>query len=195
MKLITRKYLNQTGDTIVEVLVAMAVMSMALGVIYRTASESQKAILASAERGQMLKLAEMQVERLKAYLDTNPGAFAELKSYSSSAAFCIVRDSDRFGNDILTLSGPLTSPDTLNFPNPCALNSQGIFDVDDGEPSNYNEQLLNFPFVAAMTWNYDNSIPSNNNEEFHVFAGKYKTFGNDSNKYQVVNLQFRVKND
>lgn len=56
---------RETGDTIVEVLIAIAVVSLILGGAYVTTNRSLLATRAAEERGNALKLAESQVEQLK----------------------------------------------------------------------------------------------------------------------------------
>ena len=57
--------LNQVGDTIVEVLVAMTVMSMVLGGAFASTNRSLNATQAAKERDQGVRLAETQIEQLK----------------------------------------------------------------------------------------------------------------------------------
>lgn len=59
------KNLNQAGDTIVEVLIAMAVVSLVLGGAYATANRSFLSIKLAQERSEALKLAEDQLEQLR----------------------------------------------------------------------------------------------------------------------------------
>lgn len=56
---------NQIGDTIVEVMIAIAVIGMVLGVSYATAARALRAGRAAQEQTEALKLAESQVEKLK----------------------------------------------------------------------------------------------------------------------------------
>lgn len=64
--------LRQRGDTIVEVLIAIAVVSMILGGAYVTTHRSLLATRAAEERGNALKLAESQVEQLKGLAKSDP---------------------------------------------------------------------------------------------------------------------------
>ncbi len=57
--------LGKRGDTIVEVLLAIAVLSVVLGGAYVSSNNSLNAIRQAQERGESLKLAETQLERLK----------------------------------------------------------------------------------------------------------------------------------
>lgn len=64
----------QRGDTIVEVLVAIAVISLVLAGAYVTTNRSLQATRAAQERGHALKLAESQLEQLKALAAMDPDA-------------------------------------------------------------------------------------------------------------------------
>ncbi len=60
-----RRILNNRGDTIVEVMLALVVMSVAIGVSYGVANRSLKGMRIAQERGEATKIAESQAERLK----------------------------------------------------------------------------------------------------------------------------------
>lgn len=75
---------RQRGDTLVEVLIAIAVVSLILGGAYVTTNRSLYATRAAQERGNALKLAESQLEQLKAMAATNPTAI-----FGSPSPFCI----------------------------------------------------------------------------------------------------------
>ena len=69
--LILRKLRSQAGDTIVEVLMCMAIISLVLGGAYAMVNHSTKNSQQASEHGQALKLAEGQLEVLK----TQPSSF------------------------------------------------------------------------------------------------------------------------
>lgn len=60
------KKLTQAGDTIVEVLIAMLVISVILGGAFVTTHNSQNGVRDSQEHAEALKLAESQLEQLRA---------------------------------------------------------------------------------------------------------------------------------
>jgi type II secretory pathway pseudopilin PulG len=78
------KKLNIKGDTIVEVLIALAVLSAVLGGAYLSANRSLSSNRDSQERGEALKLAEGQIEQLKSLAKANPALLSTLP-----AVFCI----------------------------------------------------------------------------------------------------------
>lgn len=79
------KKLNQVGDTIVEVMVALLVLGLSLAGAYSIASKSLKASRQAQEHGEALKLAESQLEVLKAQASgITPSAI-----FTIAAPFCI----------------------------------------------------------------------------------------------------------
>lgn len=72
------------GDTIVEVLLAIAVTSVVLAGAYVAVDRSLKASRAAQERGEAVKVAEAQIERLK-YLNTS----ATTEDIYQTGPFCI----------------------------------------------------------------------------------------------------------
>lgn len=69
-------YKSQIGDTIVEVLLAMAVVSSVLGGAYVAANRSVNANRSAQERAEAVKLVESQLERLKAATG-DPAVFSD----------------------------------------------------------------------------------------------------------------------
>lgn len=67
--LLTR--INNTGDTIVEVLIAIAIVSLVLGGAYVSTNRSFQTTRTAQERGEALKLAESQVEAIRQALEQN----------------------------------------------------------------------------------------------------------------------------
>jgi prepilin-type N-terminal cleavage/methylation domain-containing protein len=111
--------LNQRGDTIVEVLIAIAIVSMVLGGAYATTNKSLQATRSAQEQGVGLKLVETQLEQLKSLADT-PGSL----SSSTPASFCIVQS-----------AGKPTITSTASAGAPCTLNSQGTAATSADQPA------------------------------------------------------------
>ena len=61
------KLLNMTGDTIVEVLIAIGIVSIVLVGAYSSATRSFNNSRQSQERGEALKFAQTQLEKIKAF--------------------------------------------------------------------------------------------------------------------------------
>ncbi len=109
--------LGEGGDTIVEVLIAIAVVSMVLGGAYATTNRSLQASRSAQEQGVALRLVESQLEQLKALADT-PGGLS-----SPPASFCV-----------MSSGGPTTPVNTAGAGNPCSLNSQGTTATATDQP-------------------------------------------------------------
>jgi len=60
-----RKHISQTGDTIVEVLIAITIVSMVLGGAFVSSNRSLKSTRQAHEHAVALKLAESQLEQIK----------------------------------------------------------------------------------------------------------------------------------
>lgn len=68
--------LGQRGDTMIEVLMAIAVVSVVLSGAYVTANRSLNATQVSKERDMALRVAETQLERIRARKAALPGTIA-----------------------------------------------------------------------------------------------------------------------
>lgn len=71
MKRITTLRSRNSGDTIIEVLIAIAVVGAVLAGAYTSTQRSVNATRMAQEQGEALKLAESQVEQIKIATDTN----------------------------------------------------------------------------------------------------------------------------
>lgn len=83
------KKLNQRGDTIVEVLIAIAVISSVLGTSYAIVNRNSKSYQQVSERTEALKLAEDQLEQIRGGVSVPTGEFcvspsSGVKAYSDS---------------------------------------------------------------------------------------------------------------
>lgn len=66
--------LSQKGDTLVEVLIAMVIVSVVLGGAYVSSNNSFKATQTAKERDIALRVAESQVERIRGFKTQQPNA-------------------------------------------------------------------------------------------------------------------------
>jgi len=80
------KRLSATGDTIVEVLIAMAIVSLVLAGAFASTSQSLTQARQAQERGEAAQIARGQLEIFKSYMKDNAAA---VTSPSSPATFCI----------------------------------------------------------------------------------------------------------
>lgn len=101
------KQLKQRGDTIVEVLIATAVIGGVLGVSYSLVSNGVKNNQESQERSVAVKLAETQIESLRSYVSTHPSL--------PTNNFCIS------GGSTIDINGSLPAPNNnaSNYPSGC----------------------------------------------------------------------------
>lgn len=76
--------INAAGDTIVEVLLVITIVSSVLAGAFVSASRSLKETRGAQERGESLKLAEAQFERLRS-VALNPASAV----FTTSSYFCI----------------------------------------------------------------------------------------------------------
>lgn len=110
--------LQQRGDTIVEVLIAILVVSVILSGAFVSARKSQSGIRQTEERVEALKVTEAQIERLKAVVSTSYASVVP----TSDATFCVDSTNERV--DISGGIKPLAN-DTLGASNdyhPAACN-------------------------------------------------------------------------
>ncbi|HSX32927.1 MAG TPA: prepilin-type N-terminal cleavage/methylation domain-containing protein [Candidatus Saccharimonadales bacterium] len=66
---------HEHGDTIVEVLISMAIVSLILGGAYATTNRSLQSTRADQEQTTALKIAQGQLEEIKSAAITNPNFF------------------------------------------------------------------------------------------------------------------------
>lgn len=125
------KSFSERGDTIVEVLIAIAVISLILGGAYVTTNRSLQATRAAQERSTALKLAESQVERIKGLAASNPDLV-----FNGPTPFCISAATDQ----------PVAASDDA-----CRVNEAGV--ATDDEPVFHItiDRLVN-DFTVTETW-------------------------------------------
>src|SRR5687768_7725289 len=79
----TMRRLKQTGDTIVEVLIAITILSFILGGAYVVVSKSATSMCTAQERGEAVTIAQGQVEKLRV-------AGANTRLGTNGRTFCFV---------------------------------------------------------------------------------------------------------
>ncbi|HSX31884.1 MAG TPA: hypothetical protein VLF43_01360 [Candidatus Saccharimonadales bacterium] len=79
----------ERGDTIVEVLISIAVVTMVLGGAYVTTNRSLLNTRGAQERGTALKLAESQLEQLKSVIAVTPEKIFGGGGFTPPVHFCI----------------------------------------------------------------------------------------------------------
>jgi type II secretory pathway pseudopilin PulG len=87
MRLNLARRLNQTGDTIVEVMIVLAILGLAIGISYGTATRSLKTTRSALENSQATALLQGQIELLRANSDTTDSTQPNY-IYLSGTLFC-----------------------------------------------------------------------------------------------------------
>lgn len=158
--------LNTRGDTIVEVLISIAVVSFVLGAAYVSANRSLQGSRQAQERAEATKLSEAQLERLQIAAEKHPTGDPE-SPFGGGTAFCIADDLTTpdlastppadFQTD--NLSSPPPSgryPDTCKF----SLNNGGYYYFASVERANGTT------FIIRIRWN---RIGGAGNEEVKMY--------------------------
>lgn len=120
------KHIGGRGDTIVEVLLAIAVVSAILGGAYVSSRRSLNASQQALERSQATKLLETQLERLKSIASD---ASKDVFNTATATVFCLDGSNNRNNFTISTM--PPTDSDNLsatpggNYPPSCIIDSGG----------------------------------------------------------------------
>jgi type II secretory pathway pseudopilin PulG len=124
------KRLANKGDTIVEVLICISVVSLVLGGAFASANRSLNATSAAKERDQGVRLAETQLEQLKSFIKDSTKAASV--SNDADGFFCMANteyvDINRIIPDNVT-ADVFSSP---AYPVGCVLNSSnGAYATSD----------------------------------------------------------------
>ncbi|HJQ08503.1 MAG TPA: prepilin-type N-terminal cleavage/methylation domain-containing protein [Candidatus Saccharimonadales bacterium] len=122
---------GERGDSLVEVLIAIAVVSLILGGAYVTTNRSLQATRSAQEQSVALKLAESQIEQIKNIVATTPDA---IFGPAAPSPFCIIAGAP-------VLAGTPT----------CAVNANG---VTSGVEPKYNISIgrVGNEFTVNETW-------------------------------------------
>lgn len=113
---------SQTGSTIVEVLLALAISGAVISGAFVAVNQSTQSVQQSQERSEAVKVAESQIESVRSrFTNENVAAVEEIKS---AMGFCISNSGDvvdfgifslsDFNDDIINILDNL-----LNFPEEC----------------------------------------------------------------------------
>jgi Tfp pilus assembly protein PilV len=151
------KFAKQTGDTIVEVMLAMTVLAIVLSTAYATSTRSLQAGIEAQNRSQATSLAQAQVEVLRNY--DNSGL---LNNSYKTGAFCFVPPSLTY--QLIPSSGT----------NPCAkvnFTDYSITDTFDAKPDGSCDPSVSCAFLITVSW-------TTNHNTIDQTEIRYKTFGN-----------------
>lgn len=194
----------QTGETIVEVLLAITIVMFTLSIGYSISRRSLKTIRKSEERAQSVQFAQQQIERFKQYLQNNPGITTK-KSTLDQANTIIPNDNSGFCfyKDLTKKDVPTAAGGVDNGPkNPiCAINSAGEFyceqtsnpcgsvnptsDVTDNAGYFYRAGIAYFPPGHGLGYAIQ--------DQFYALAGVF-SIGDSANElgFEVVTIPYRI---
>ena len=162
--------LRQNGDTIVEVLIAILIISMVLGGAFAASNRSSRSLQQAQEHTTALKIAEGQVELLKSLSAGN-------SIYNAADLFCIDSSGTVHTDWIKDSTG--TNPITINSPGPSMPTTNSAADnlnygncrVPGGVTYNYAVDRLSNPVVFVVHVRWD-SIQGDGHDEVTL---SYKT--------------------
>lgn len=100
--------LTQSGDTIIEVLIAITIVSLVLGGAYVTSNNSLKASRDAQEHGEAVGLLQSEIEQVRSLVANSGGSGGQPFSFAGS--FCI------YGNEQVAPSNSTS----------CSMNSDGV---------------------------------------------------------------------
>ncbi|HSW75133.1 MAG TPA: prepilin-type N-terminal cleavage/methylation domain-containing protein [Candidatus Saccharimonadales bacterium] len=132
----------QRGDTIVEVLISIAIVSLILGGAYVTTNNSLRSTRAAEERSTALKLVQGQLELIKSMMASSAGATALT---SAPPMFCVVPN---------TIAGAQPSTPSSSSAN-CKVSSGGV--PTTVEPI-YNLQVVQSGNLFTVTNKWDSVV-------------------------------------
>jgi len=121
--------IGQTGDTIVEVLLAIIIAAAVLAGAYVSANNSTNATIRDREHDEGVKLAEAQVEQLRSQISSDPSQIPAPISPNPAPLFCFyisgsINKEQTFGGGKYTPPLPaLNNTDETKYENNCKLDS------------------------------------------------------------------------
>lgn len=123
----THIFLRQQGDTVVEVLISIAIVSLVLSGAFVTANRSLQATRGAQERQNALKMVEAQVEQIKFLSKDSPDT---IFGTSVPASFCLNANTAVASSDVRCRVNAAGNP-TTNVPayNLTVTRSTNLFTV------------------------------------------------------------------
>jgi len=121
-----KRHRSERGDTIVEVLISIAVVTMVLGGAYVTTNRSLQNTRGAQERAIALKLAESQLEQLKSVIAVTPEKIFGGGGVTPPAHYCITGGTNVY--DTAIAPGNQNCKVDVNGA-PAAANVQPVYDL------------------------------------------------------------------
>ncbi len=175
--MLNTKKLDQVGDTILEVLVAVAVLSLILGISFTLANRSSLTNQKSAERVQAYNFAQGQMELLKKYIAEDSTAST---APSAGSKFCF-----RYSvTDPNLVTGVLTLPASFNIDSnynsaddTCKHGADKRYvTIIERYPSGANDNL----YVVKVRWD---SVAGSNTDRIDLY---HKIFPKTANIWWLI---------
>lgn len=127
--------ISSRGDTIVEVMLAMAIISSVLGGAFWVSQKSSQAIRDAQERGEALQIMQAQVEAVRTLALKETSGTTGVYSHASGTYFCVNPDPVTHENKPYYLSAAITTLPALNSDN---FNNYQAVGCQFGYDSRYN---------------------------------------------------------
>ena len=164
---------NQRGDTIVEVLIALAVIGLTISTGYSIATRSLNGVQVSNERSEATKVAEGQIERLIASVRGGES----VGPTGSNPAFCFFINSigETETRDVVTVAAPGVAGD--------------YGDCQDGPDGRYKIAILEETNMNVPCYN-DSGPPSKLTASEYAVNVQWDRIG--GGQQQVVELNYRI---
>jgi prepilin-type N-terminal cleavage/methylation domain-containing protein len=132
--------LDSRGDTIVEIMIVLAILGLAIGISYATADRSLLNVRQAEENTTATTLVQSQIENLRTLTKDRPGDPND--PFAQSGGFCVD------GNDnIQPLSSPNATDFSLYYPTGTACINSNLFYIDDS----YDSSTHTFTVEAAWS--------------------------------------------
>lgn len=160
-----RELQSQTGDTIVEVMIAMAVAMSVLGSAYTITNKSLANNRMAYEHSEALKIAQSQVEQIRILALQSP---ATAPVFSPTAASCIAtRNGTVTRGQLKTFTAVSTLPDSnpSNYPPEC----RDIGSVAYRTGFRYNAATNTY--TVYVNWDGATGTPSEVKSTYKVYPG------------------------
>lgn len=157
-----RRQRKQAGDTIVEVMIAMAVATAVLGSAYTITSKSLTNTRMAQEHSEALKIAQAQVEQIRAIALSSS---ANAPIFNSVSAGCIATSGANKGQ-LKQFTSTTNVPDPVsNYPSEC----KDIGSVQYRTGFKYNS--ANNTFSVFVNWDGANGVDAQVKSTYKAYPG------------------------
>jgi type II secretory pathway pseudopilin PulG len=185
MKILKIKQLNKAGDTIVEVMIVLAVLGLSLGISYATANLALNQSQNAQEHSTALGIITSQLELLRTAIDSNaPGISSIANSQGSGTYFCM--------NPVNSAYHRLST-----VPTTYTADQQGNYSEYQGTPCHVSEPI-NYYFSISpasssdQTYNY--TTPSIVDDTSYTFVVRWDGLGNLGPQQESMTYRIATSN-